>query len=258
MNTFKKLTELRQIISKKKTAVCLSLDINNWQLGRELVHLAGNYICMLKIHPELIEDWTPDTRDEIKNLAIKYDFQIMCDQKMADVPKIVERQICSSLFGLSDLADWITIMPNNYLDVASHLNNLPNPLPPRLLLVAQMNTQNSLGQISEFQNMINQIITKTPQIGAVITQVNSYPRIFGMTPGVILNDTFNPNPARYRDIQTAIIRDKNNVVILGDAILQDLAKLGPCEVITDLQKQEFKSRAMKAAAQSWEAIISLA
>ena len=99
-----KIWELREIISDKRTAVCLSLDVPNWQLGRELLQIAAPYICMVKIHPDLFSDWTQTAQNELINMAQEGRYQIMCDQKMADVPKIVLRQIQADMLGLYRVA----------------------------------------------------------------------------------------------------------------------------------------------------------
>lgn len=253
-----KIWELRDIISDKQTAVCLSLDVPNWQLGRELLRLAAPYICMVKIHPDLFSDWTRATQTELIEMASAGRYQIMCDQKMADVPKIVERQIRADMLGLYRVADWITIMPNNYLDVAEFLSNSVEytACRPQLLLVGQMNTKSSLSNTAEFKAAVSEIILQQAYpVRAIITQLNVYRDVvLGMTPGVILNDSVNPDPARYRTIQDAIRRDHNQVVILGASLLGPLIDT---HLETNEKKateiEEFRNRVISAAMQSWDA-----
>ena len=195
-----KIWELREIISDKRSAVCLSLDVPNWQLGRELLQIAAPYICMVKIHPDLFSDWTQEAQTEIITMAKEGRYQIMCDQKMADVPKIVLRQIQADMLGLYRVADWITIMPNNYLDVAEYLATrlAINPVVrPQLLLVGQMNTKSSLSNTPDFKAAVSEIILQPNYpVRAMITQLNVYSDVvLGMTPGVILDDAHNPDPA---------------------------------------------------------------
>jgi len=267
-----KIWELRDIISDKQTAVCLSLDVPNWHLGRELLQLAAPYICMVKIHPDLFSDWSQETQTELIEMAQEGRYQIMCDQKMADVPKIVYRQIRADMLGLYRVADWITIMPNNYLDVAEYLStqvasyldgseylatqtttNL-SPIRPQLLLVGQMNTKSSLSNTSDFKAAVSEIILQPAYpVKAMITQLNVYSdAVLGMTPGVILDEAPNPDPARYRTIRDAICRDHNQVVILGAGLLGSLTD---SPLATDMELEEFKTRMELAARQSWSAML---
>lgn len=266
-----KIWELRDIISDKQTTVCLSLDVPNWQLGSELLRLAAPYICMVKIHPDLFSDWTLAAQTELINMAQEGRYQIMCDQKMADVPKIVYRQIRADMLGLYRVADWITIMPNNYLDVAEYLaiqvasyldcpeylatQTITNssPIRPQLLLVGQMNTKSSLSNTPDFKAAVSEIILQPAfPIKAMITQLNVYSdAVLGMTPGVILDDAPNPDPSRYRTIRDAIVRDHNQVVILGAGLLGPLTD---SPIANDVELGEFKSRMESAARQSWQAL----
>jgi orotidine-5'-phosphate decarboxylase len=257
-----KIWELREIISDKRTAVCLSLDVTNWQLGRELLQIAAPYICMVKIHPDLFSDWTQTAQNELINMAQEGRYQIMCDQKMADVPKIVLRQIQADMLGLYRVADWITIMPNNYLDVAEYLaiqmkaNQTDIHMRPQLLLVGQMNTKSSLSNTPDFKAAVSEIILQPNYpVRAMITQLNVYSdAVLGMTPGVILDDAPNPDPARYRTICNAICRDHNHVVILGAGLL---GLLTDSTSATSKELAEFQVRVTEAARQSWSAIVEI-
>ena len=250
-----KIWELREIISDKRTAVCLSLDVPNWQLGRELLQIAAPYICMVKIHPDLFSDWTQEAQTELIEMAQTGRYQIMCDQKMADVPKIVERQIRADMLGLYRVADWVTIMPNNYLDVAEFLSKSVDytTCRPQLLLVGQMNTKSSLSNTADFKAAVSEIILQPDYpVRAIITQLNVYRDVvLGMTPGVILNDSVNPDPARYRTIQDAIRRDHNQVVILGAGLLGPLTD---AKQANDSQIEEFAERVKLASCQTQQAM----
>ena len=76
-----------------------------------------------------------------------------------------------------------------------------------------------------------------------------------MTPGVILNDSVNPDPARYRTIRDAIARDHNQVVILGASLLGSFTDthLETNEKAKEIE--EFRNRVISAAIQSWVATI---
>ena len=251
-----KIWELREIISDKQSSVCLSLDVPSWELGRELLRMAAPYICMVKIHPDLFSDWTQAAQTELINMAKEGRYQIMCDQKMADVPKIVYRQIRADMLGLYRVADWITIMPNNYLDVAEYLATQTINMRPQLLLVVQMNTKSSLSNTPDFKAAVSEIILQPAYpVRAMITQLNVYrDAVLGMTPGVILDDAPNPDPARYRTIRDAIRRDHNQVVILGASLLGPLTD---STVATNEELAEFHARVVEAASQSWSAIVEM-
>ena len=49
-------TLLIGLVIRKKTALCLSLDVSSWKVGKEILDLCGPYICMVKLHCDLFTD----------------------------------------------------------------------------------------------------------------------------------------------------------------------------------------------------------
>jgi len=104
-------TLLIGLIIRKKTALCLSLDVSSWKIGREILELCGPYICMVKLHSDLFIDIGNINSfiKELKGLARKYKFLIMEDMKLGDVDKITYKKIKNSFFKYGEWANLITI-----------------------------------------------------------------------------------------------------------------------------------------------------
>ncbi len=88
-------------------ALCFAADV---RCSIELCHALDNPQCqrriaILKVHPEIIEDWSEKTIEIVKDYARKYDFLIWADQKLCDVPHILLRQLESVAW-----ADIVSIM----------------------------------------------------------------------------------------------------------------------------------------------------
>mgnify|MGYP006077681407 CR=1 FL=1 len=104
-------TLLIGLVIRKKTALCLSLDVSSWKTGRNILELCGPYICMVKLHSDLFTDIGNINMfiKELKELARKYKFLIMEDMKLGDVDKITYRKIKNSFFKYEEWANLITI-----------------------------------------------------------------------------------------------------------------------------------------------------
>lgn len=104
-------TLLIGLVIRKKTALCLSLDVSSWKVGREILELCGPYICMVKLHSDLFTDIGNINMfiKELKKLARKYKFLIMEDMKLGDVDKITYKKITNSFFKYGEWANLITI-----------------------------------------------------------------------------------------------------------------------------------------------------
>ena len=83
------------LVIRKKTALCLSLDVSSWKIGKDIIDLCGPYICMVKLHSDLLIDISNINIfiKELKKLARKYKFLIMEDMKLGDVDKITYKKI---------------------------------------------------------------------------------------------------------------------------------------------------------------------
>ncbi len=235
MNSNKLTTNqwLMQIIHKKQTVICLSLDVDKWSEARNILHACAHYICMVKVHCDLFTDWSPDYRHELYDLSEDHEFLIMQDSKLSDVPKIVYKQLTTNppYDQIAWWADYVTIQPLNYLDTVGYIRARDPNFPVTMVCVAEMNTQNSFSKNPEYLAIVKDLIIQNrKQIPAIVSQsafadVNLGPpsECMRMTPGVCIE----PEEAgpRYRTIEDAISRDKNHIVIIGESLIKKHKKL---------------------------------
>jgi hypothetical protein len=77
----KKFQKLRNIIRKKNSRICLSIDINNQDV-LTIIKNAGPHICMIRINSDNIP---LGIGLELLTLSIQYDFLILLDRKFSDI-----------------------------------------------------------------------------------------------------------------------------------------------------------------------------
>lgn len=84
----KKFEKLKSIIRKKNSKLCLSADLNKNNF-LEIVNIAGPYICLLKIHPEIVPT---GLALELLALSLKHNFLILLDRKFGDIGSTMIKQ----------------------------------------------------------------------------------------------------------------------------------------------------------------------
>lgn len=231
-NNFNK--RLLSIIKTKQTSVCLSLDTGSWNKGKSILESCAPYICMVKLHLDLLTDWNNTATQEILEMSKTHNFLILEDSKLDDVPNIVESQVYGGLHSFGNWVDAVTVNTVNFVSTNNVLyrsdkKNRSDAVSKDLtcIPVGQYNTKDSMVTKDYSVNFKNKLLEEKDarfQTRTIIQQ-NLYKtdnQFLRMTPGVIEVDEdiiFNEDRDRYRSIETAMMRDRNHVVIIGGNII---------------------------------------
>ena len=160
-------------MNNKKSVLCLSLDVESWEIGQKILNECGDYICLVKLHVALFDDWNNKSHLQLLELSNKYNFLIMQDSKLIDVPKISLKQILSPQYNISKWADCITVSNINYLDIRNHFakENIitsKNNIPIELINVVEMNTKTEFFTQEYIKNTKKNIYTQN--ISSIVSQ----------------------------------------------------------------------------------------
>lgn len=155
---------LRWNMYNKQSNLCLSADLSSMSEIVNLVYEIGKHIFAIKLHPELISDFSPEI---LVRLADTHQLLLIADLKLADVPHIVERQIAKT-----NWADMITAHPFSYIE-----SKMP------LIIIGNMSSGYSYDD-----EMIVQLLDK-PNICGVVSQRRLKTNKLHFTPGNLSADT---------------------------------------------------------------------
>ncbi|CAF4020812.1 unnamed protein product, partial [Rotaria magnacalcarata] len=68
------------IMKEKRSNLCLSADLTNLDEIIELSKLVGSNICMLKIHSDILTDFSLDKIQQLKDISRKLNFLLLEDR----------------------------------------------------------------------------------------------------------------------------------------------------------------------------------
>jgi len=239
---------LMGLVVKKQSALCLSLDVDKWEVGKKILNLCGEYIVMVKLHVDLFTDIINIDLfiKEIRELGRKHQFLIMEDIKLADVDKITHKKINNSFFKYHTWANYLTIHgltsksvvdsltceklvnkesctcknyedDDNYNCRTNHYMD-DNIFYNKLSLVTDMNQKDSFIN-DDYREQCRNLLKQNDEINCVISQDgNKITNKVKLTPGVCIDNV--DGSRNYRDIKTAIEDDGNHIIIVGSGILQ--------------------------------------
>ena len=84
-NTSPLTSYLLHLISIKRSNLCVSADVNSTSALLRLAEDVGDYICVLKTHADIIDDFSEKTIKGLNEISRKKHFLIFEDRKFGDI-----------------------------------------------------------------------------------------------------------------------------------------------------------------------------
>lgn len=216
-----------EIMIRKKTNLCFSADVTNIKDLIRIVGKIGKHICILKIHYDIIEDFNYKCGQSLKKLSESLDFVIFEDRKYNDIGNTFKNQYLNNSIKVNNWAHLISVLSFSF-GIYDNFNNIYNGNSDNkgIISISDMsnksNTCNLLEDCNkEYNNYkLKNIIEKYNNVCGIVTQkrVLEDDSILYLTPGVQLK-SFNNEDQKYRDVQSAIISDNCDIIIVGRGII---------------------------------------
>ncbi|XP_046823874.1 uridine 5'-monophosphate synthase isoform X2 [Vespa crabro] len=198
-------SKLFQLMETKQSTLCLAADLTKINSILELVELAGPHIVILKIHVDIIEDFSFDFLKRLKELAKQHEFLIMEDRKFADIvhpiagPAIID--------GLQ-----------------SALNGIIEPR--GIFMVAEMSAKNALTTGDYVQRAVS-ISKESDMVIGLVCQSDIIPNLgmLQLTPGVKLHNNCD-NLGQQYNTPESVVNSGADIVVVGRGIIEATDQLG--------------------------------
>ncbi len=133
--------KLAEIIQTKKTRLCVAADLPKAQDILNLIDDVAEHICILKTHVDIIEDFSWNFIEAMRERARAHNFLIFEDRKFADIGNTVRLQAGVGMYKIFEWADIVNahILPGE--GVIEGLKEAARGKDVGLLLIAQMSSR---------------------------------------------------------------------------------------------------------------------
>ncbi|ODV76796.1 orotidine-5'-phosphate decarboxylase [Suhomyces tanzawaensis NRRL Y-17324] len=214
---------LFRLMDSKKTNLCASVDVKTTNEFLSLIDKLGPYICLVKTHIDIIDDFSYEgTIEPLLKLAKKHQFMIFEDRKFADIGNTVKSQYSG---GVYKIAQWSDITNAHGITGAGIVQGLKAAAkettdePRGLLMLAELSSKGSLAYGEYTDKTIEIAKTDKEFVIGFIAQRDMGGSEEGfdwivMTPGVGLDDKGDALGQQYRTVDE-VVSTGTDIIIVG-------------------------------------------
>lgn len=212
---------LLQLLDEKKTNLALSADVTHAEQLLALAELMGPDICVLKTHMDMIDDFTPQLIQELRNLAHKHEFMLFEDRKFADIGNTVKHQYQGGIYHIAEWADLINAHSLPGPGTIKGLAEVGRKKNRGLILLAEMSSAGNLINLDYITNTLKMAEQFPDFVIGFVTQhaLSPDPHWINFTPGIKLETGHDALGQQYVTPEKAIIENGADIIIVGRGIL---------------------------------------
>ena len=214
-----KINIYREIINKKKSNICLAADIENMNELFKIIEDIGEYICILKIHSDIISDFFINYElncKKLNELKNKYNFRIWEDRKLSDIGNIIMRQVNK----ISEWADIVSIHPISGNKSLENIKNID------IITIVEMSSEGHLMN-EQYQKEVIKISENNNNVIGVVSQHKVSDKLLHFVPGISLNknsDNLGQKYSKPQDKEFADIYVIGRSIYLSDNPKEEIKK----------------------------------
>lgn len=214
---------LLRIMDMKKTNLCLAADLTKSDEIFNLVQSVGPYICLLKTHVDIVEDFNESFVKTLQALAQKHNFLIMEDRKFADIGNTVALQYSKGIYHISSWADLVTVHSLPGDGILKGLKESVSQSPARgVFLLAEMSSEGNLISADYKEKTMKMAEAYSDFVAGIVGQSADLiqdPGLIQLTPGVNLEEG-NDNLGQQYNSPEYVMTDKGaDIAVVGRGII---------------------------------------
>lgn len=169
-----------EFVLPKECKIIVSADVSTLNELWKLIEQIGDKISILKIHYDIITDFTTNITYSINRLNYYknlYRFKIWEDRKFADIGYIMKRQIKNHI---NKWADIVSVHPIAGMDSVSELSFI------NVILIGEMSSTGALTN-EEYKMNVTNMTEKLPNVIGIVCQSKMTDTKLNIVPGISLN-----------------------------------------------------------------------
>ncbi|EDR12890.1 uncharacterized protein LACBIDRAFT_290932 [Laccaria bicolor S238N-H82] len=221
---------LLETMERKKTNLAVSVDVTTSADFLTIVDAVGPFVCLIKTHIDILEDFEYSLIERLENLSLKHDFLIFEDRKFADIGNTVAHQYSSGVYKIARWSHLTNAHPVPGPSIIKGLASVGLPVGRGLLLLAEMSTKGSLATGTYTEDAVRMARLNRDFVVGFIAQhrmdgIGAAPDedvtdedFLVLTPGVGLDSKGDAMGQQYRTPEEVILDSGCDVIIVGRGV----------------------------------------
>lgn len=212
--------KLFDIISTKQTNLCVAADVTNSTDLLNIAEQVGPFICILKTHIDILEDFHPNLIKHLKEIAERHNFILFEDRKFADIGKTVELQYASGIYKISSWAQLVTAHSLLGRGVLDAIKQSPGLSEKGVFLLAETSASGSLINEDYTKSTVKLAAEYADLIVGFVCQKPLFvdkPGLVQLTPGVQL-DVERDNLGQRYNSPERVVENGADVAVVGRGV----------------------------------------
>jgi uridine monophosphate synthetase len=214
---------LLQIMHTKKTNLCLAADMTKCEEVLNLADSIGTFLCLLKLHVDIVEDFNDDFVRSLKAIAEKHNFMIMEDRKFADIGNTTSLQCAKGIYKISS---WANLVTAHSLPGEGILKGLKEAFGGNkaagVFLLAEMSSEGNLLNADYSKKTMEMAEKYSDIVSGIVAQSSDLlkdPGMIQLTPGCKLEES-GDNLGQQYNTPEHLIREKGaDIAVVGRGII---------------------------------------
>ena len=236
--------KIRNSMREKKSNLCISVDFTKCQKILDTLALVKDYIVMVKLHVDIIEDFSDDFIQKLVAVCEKNSIFILEDRKFADIGHIFQKQFVGGMYRIQSWCHLITMHSLIGQGALQSFEQCADLEKQGVLLIKQMSNSGNwldedyasrtlwLGRL--YPNLVSGFIGQDKKNGVDTS-------FLLLTPGVNRTVIEDKLDQRYKTPQQAI-KDGADIIIVGRGIIQAPDMKNEAEIYRRLAWQEYEKK----------------
>lgn len=216
---------LVDIALKKKSNLIASADVITTAELLKLAEEVGDHVIALKLHTDIIKDFSMDFIENLKKIAKEKDFLLFEDRKFADIGNTQELQFKEGIYKIGSWADMITshvIAGEESLKVFDNVG---------VVAIVEMSSKGTLTDDYYIGKALN-VAESAPNVMGVVAQRKVSDDLLLFTPGVNISTSGDNKGQQYNTPERVMRAYHTDFMIVGRGIYQSA---NPKEIAQEYQ-----------------------